>query len=92
MVELQAVVTGHVQGVRYRAYVEGAAVKLGLFGSVANAPDGSVIVVAQGLPDTLKEFVEYLHEGSLLSRVEGVAVEWREVQTPLYDFSIISSV
>jgi acylphosphatase len=92
MIELVATVTGTVQGVRYRAYVESSAVKLGLVGSVQNMSDGSVRVVAQGLPDVLKEFVEYLHEGSLLSRVEGVAVEWSEIRSPLYDFSIISSV
>jgi acylphosphatase len=79
MIELHATVTGKVQGVRYRDFVQQAATDLGLVGTVQNQADGSVLVIAQGIPDTLKDFVEYLHEGSLLSRVDGVAVEWRSV-------------
>ncbi len=88
MIELHATVTGKVQGVRYRDYVQQVATNLGLVGSVENRLDGSVFVVAQGMPDVLKEFVEYLHEGSVLSLVDGVAVEWRSVSRTFYDFSI----
>jgi len=89
MVELYAKVTGKVQGVRYRDYVQSAATELGLVGYAQNAPDGSVIVVAHGMPDTLKEFVEFLHEGSLLSRVDGVAVEWRTMGRHFHEFSVV---
>lgn len=89
MIELQATVTGKVQGVRYRAYVEQAATELGLVGLVKNMPNGEVYVVAQGLPDVLKTFVEYLHEGSVLSKVSGVAVEWRNAVKNYYDFSVV---
>ena len=89
MIELHATVTGKVQGVRYRDYVQQAATDMGLVGSVENLPDGSVFVIAQGMPDVLKEFVEHLHEGSLLSKVDGVTVEWRS-QTKVYqEFSIL---
>jgi acylphosphatase len=43
---------------------------------------------AQGEPESLRLLVEYLHEGSLLSRVDGVAVEWGTTQNPKEDFSI----
>jgi acylphosphatase len=89
MIELQATVTGRVQGVRYRDYVQQAATELGLVGTVSNRSDGSVFVVAQGMPDVLKTFVEYLHEGSVLSSVDGVAVEWRSISRTFYDFSIV---
>lgn len=89
MIELHATVTGKVQGVRYRDFVQRSAVELGLNGSVRNAADGTVVVVAQGLPDTLKDFVEYLHEGSLLAEVEGVAVEWRSVSATFHEFSVL---
>ena len=91
MVELYATVTGRVQGVRYRDYVQQAATDLGLVGYVQNEPDGSVRVVAHGMPDVLKQFVEYLHEGSLLSRVDGVAVEWRTVSQIFHEFSVVAS-
>lgn len=91
MIELQATITGKVQGVRYRDYVQQAATELGLVGTVVNQKDGTVFVVAQGMPDVLKTFVEYLHEGSVLSRVDGVAVDWRSPSQTFYEFSIISS-
>lgn len=87
MTELQCVITGKVQGVGYRDYVQEAASGLGLFGYVKNLPDGSVEVVAQGEPDILKQMVEYLHEGSSLSQVLGVAVEWRSSTIVYDDFS-----
>lgn len=89
MTELFAIVTGRVQGVRFRDYVQVSAGKLGLTGFVRNNRNESVTVVAHGLPDDLKLLVEYLHEGSLLSKVEGVAVEWRTAQTTFDDFSVL---
>lgn len=84
-----AVVAGKVQGVRYRTYVQESATELGLVGYVKNLADGTVEVVAQGLPDTLKEFVEYLNEGSLLAKVESVSVDWRSVRATYDEFSLL---
>jgi len=89
MIELHATVTGKVQGVRYRDFVQRAAVDLELLGTVENLSDGSVYVVAQGMPDVLKDFVEYLHEGSLLAKVDGVAVEWKSVSATFHEFSVL---
>ena len=89
MNEMLAVVTGRVQAVSYRAYVQESATELELVGYVRNLPNGSVEVVAQGLPDTLKEFVEYLHEGSLQAKVESVAVDWRSPKVTYDEFSVL---
>jgi acylphosphatase len=88
MMEINCIVTGKVQGVRYRDYIQTAATELKLTGWVRNLPDGTVSVVAQGEPDVLKAFVEYLHEGSLQAKIEGVAVEWRTTKRQDDDFSI----
>lgn len=88
MTEIHCIVSGKVQNVRYRDYVQGAADELGLVGWVRNLQDGTVEVCAQGLPETLKDFVEYLHEGSLQSKVDAVSVDWRTARTALDDFSI----
>jgi acylphosphatase len=90
--EIRCMVTGRVQRVGYRDYVVDAAMALGLFGSVVNNPDGSVTVVAQGEPEQLRQMVEYLHEGSALSQIDGVAVEWGTALMIKDDFSIIASV
>lgn len=89
MIRLRSVVIGHVQGVRYRDFVQVAATELGLVGFVRNLSDGSVEVVAEGEPDTLKEFVEYLNEGSLLSKVESVSVDWGTATATYRDFSVL---
>lgn len=89
MVEMYCLVMGHVQGVAYRAYVQDSATQLELVGYVKNQPDGAVVVVAQGSPDILKEFVEYLHEGSSLARVESVAVDWRSPGRTFQEFSVL---
>jgi len=88
MMEMQCVITGRVQGVAYRAYAQDSADLLGITGWVKNAPDGSVLLCAQGDIDLLKQFVEYLHEGSLRAEVEGVSVEWGTVRVTFTDFSI----
>lgn len=88
MMEIYCVVSGKVQNVRYRDYVQVSASELGLTGWVRNLSDGTVAVCAQGLPDNLKEFVEYLHEGSLNAKVEAVSVDWRTAKTAFDDFSI----
>ena len=88
MMEIQCIVSGRVQGVAYRYYAEDAATKLELSGWIRNCSDGTVEVLAQGEPDALKEFVEYLHEGSLQAVVEAVAVDWQTVKKPLDEFSV----
>lgn len=89
MVEIQCTIIGRVQRVGFRDFVQEAANKLKLFGLVKNNQDGSVFVLAQGDPETLREFVEYLHEGSTLSKVEGVGVEWGTVNKVYEDFSLV---
>ena len=89
MVEMRCTVYGKVQGVQYRVYAQDSAVELGVVGYVRNLPDGSVEVLAQGMPEVLKEFVEYLYEGSLLARVESVSVEWQSAQETFTEFSVL---
>ncbi len=89
MVEMQATVQGKVQGVMYRSYIQEAATKLGLVGYVQNQSDGTVFVVAQGIPDVLKEFVEYLYEGSSLSTVSTVGVDWGSAVATYGEFSVL---
>lgn len=88
MQEMHCLVSGTVQNVAYRVYVQDSATELGIVGFVRNLPSGMVEVVAQGQTDILKEFVEYLHEGSLLSKVDSVEIVWRTPKHHYQDFSI----
>jgi len=60
---LHATVIGNVQGVGYRWYVRGRALRYGLTGSAVNRPDGSVEVVAEGPKNALARFLAALSEG-----------------------------
>jgi len=86
---MKCTIYGKVQGVQYRVYAQDSAVELNLVGYVKNNSDGSVEVLAQGLPDVLKEFVEYLYEGSLLAKVESVSVEWQTARKTFTEFSVL---
>lgn len=86
---MRCVIVGKVQGVQYRVYAQDSAVALELVGYVRNLPDGTVEVLAQGMPDTLKEFVEYLYEGSLSSEVESLSVEWQTAKKTFTEFSVL---
>lgn len=87
--EIEAVVSGKVQGVMYRDFVQTTANAVGVVGEVENRADGTVRVIAQGTPDALKQLIERLSEGSVLARVEDVAVSWRSPTRAYDDFSII---
>lgn len=89
MTEIHCIISGTVQGVRYRDYIQVSANELKVSGWVRNLEDGTVEVCAQGLPDVLKEFIEYLHEGSLQAKVDAVSVDWRTAKRQYDDFSIL---
>lgn len=88
MQEIQCVVKGRVQGVGYRDYVSVAAKECDVLGYVQNKPDGTVMVCAQGTQSALKDFIEYLHEGSVVARVDGISVVWQSSEVLYDDFSI----
>ncbi len=73
---IEATVSGRVQMVMFRDFVQRNASKLKLTGEVKNRSNGTVAVVAEGPHATLERLVEKLHEGPLLSHVEHVAVDW----------------
>ena len=56
----KAFIEGRVQMVMFRDFAQRKARSFDLVGWVKNLPDGSVEVVAQGEPDTLKQYIEAL--------------------------------
>lgn len=74
-------VSGRVQGVGFRNYVENVAEKIGVHGYVRNRRDGRVEVFAMGSPEELKKLRGALERGPMMSRVDGVAEEPDTVET-----------
>jgi acylphosphatase len=68
-------VSGRVQGVGFRNFVEHTAEKIGLDGYVRNRRDGHVEVLAIGTAEQLSKLRAELQRGPLMSRVSEVAEE-----------------
>lgn len=86
--EAHCIITGRVQQVGFRAYAESEAKTCGVTGWIQNQEDGTVQVLIQGTPENVKYFIEVLHEGSVLARVEDVATMWRSPQQLFTDFVV----
>ncbi len=74
---VEVTVRGMVQGVGFRWFVSREANIAGVTGWVANQPDGSVAVVAEGDPDALQILLAALHEGPSGASVSSVEVRDR---------------
>lgn len=87
--KMYAIISGRVQGVFFRKFVKGKAQSLGITGTAKNLTNGDVEVVAYGDPEKLREFGEYLKEGSKLSKVENVEADFTDGhEDPKPDFDI----
>jgi len=70
----QLVITGRVQGVGFRMYMERTARELGINGWVRNRRDGSVEAVVSGAPDAVDKIVEWSRRGPRAAVVANVQV------------------
>jgi acylphosphatase len=68
-------VSGRVQGVGFRNYVEHVAGTIGVQGYVRNRRDGRVEVLAIGTPEQLKQLRPALERGPMMSRVTDLLEE-----------------
>ncbi|BCD62469.1 MULTISPECIES: acylphosphatase [Nitratiruptor] len=75
MKNCRCIVKGRVQGVWFRRFTQNIANELGISGWVRNLPDGSVEVEASVPDEVYEEFLQALHEGPPLARVDEVVVE-----------------
>ena len=72
MKNLVADVSGMVQGVGFRYFVEQTAVQLGIDARAENMEDGTVHIVASGDEQRLLRLVELVRQGSRYSSVDHV--------------------
>ncbi len=71
----RAVLSGRVQGVGFRFYVESAAERYNIKGYVKNTIEGRVETVCQGREKDLKIFMDKIKNGPSLSYVNEVKIE-----------------
>lgn len=75
MKQVRIRITGHVQGVFFRATAQEEAEKLRLFGVAKNETDGSVTIDVGGNDDRINEFIGWCLHGP-----EGATVDHIDVQ------------
>jgi acylphosphatase len=75
LVARRFVVSGRVQGVGFRWFVEHAARTEGIRGWVANLENGTVEVRAEGEAETIARFEAKLRQGPTGARVDRVTVD-----------------
>lgn len=88
LVARRLVLRGRVQGVGFRYFTAKAATGLGLNGWVRNLPDGSVEVLAQGAPASVKDLAARLTVGPASARVESLESVEAVVSEIVIDFSV----
>ena len=81
-------INGRVQGVYFRASTVAQAQRLGITGSVANAPDGSVEVVAEGTRARIEELVAWCRLGPSGAKVTNVEIGWEKATCEFTSFGI----
>jgi acylphosphatase len=69
------VVSGRVQGVGFRYFVQATASRDGLHGWVRNLPDGRVEAAAEGEIDAMERFEQALRHGPSGARVDRLEIE-----------------
>jgi acylphosphatase len=75
---LTVLVSGRVQGVGYRAFVQQKAKDLALAGSAENLSDGRVEVIAEGPREALERLLHFLALGSLHAQALVGEAQWSE--------------
>jgi acylphosphatase len=80
-------VSGIVQGVGFRDFVQRKATELGLAGWARNTHDGRVEVYAAGTPGALSELAAALHIGPRMAHVRSVEESEASVE-PISGFGI----
>ena len=82
MVCRRCLVSGHVQGVYFRASTRERAQALGVTGYARNLRDGRVEVLACGSIDAVTALCDWLSEGPPGARVSGVRCETYAADAP----------
>jgi len=90
-VRLHAVITGRVQQVGFRNFVEEAADKLKLYGWVRNLYSGEVEVVAEGSEHSLRQLSELLKTGPSMAFIRDYREEILPATGEFHSFQVRST-
>jgi acylphosphatase len=85
---VHVIVSGRVQGVAYRYFVERRAADIPVTGWVRNLRDGRVEIMAEGEKADLESFLGFLRQGPRMANVDDLDVLWEDYRGEYKDFRI----
>lgn len=78
LLRMSCLVSGEVQGVGYRRYIQRLGLDLDLVGYAENLGDGRVEVIAEGQKIDLERLLHRVKKGPPHAVVEAVEVQWSD--------------
>lgn len=81
-------VSGRVQGVAYRYFVERRAAEIPVTGWVRNLRDGRVEIMAEGDKADLESFLGFLRQGPRMANVDDLDILWEDYRGEYENFRI----
>jgi len=75
--KVHLLVSGVVQGVGYRMFVQRLARHMKLTGWVKNRPSGQVEIEAEGERGMIEAFIQTLYTGNRYATVRQIATQWK---------------
>lgn len=87
-IQAHIIVSGVVQGVGYRFFVQRYARHLGICGWVRNLMSGEVEILAEGSRSKIEIFIKTLRTGNPYATVRNIQVDWKEFQGKFTGFDI----
>ena len=88
-VRAHVIISGHVQGVFFRAHTRDFARKFGLNGWVKNRPDGKVEAVFEGDEEEVNSIVDWCNDGPPEASVSNVDVKWEDFRGEFKGFEVV---
>jgi acylphosphatase len=85
---IKIIVSGRVQGVGFRYFLEQCALQCGVSGYARNLHDGEVEIVVSGEAAALENFITLAKEGPRSAKVEEFIIEHYESTVVYQDFTI----
>ena len=88
-VRAHVLISGHVQGVFFRAHTRDFARKYGLRGWVKNRPDGRVEAVFEGDEEDVNSIIDWCNDGPPGASVSKVDVTWEDYKDEFNSFELV---
>jgi acylphosphatase len=88
MIQFEITISGRVQGVGFRYFVQQKANEFGISGWVKNNVDGSLLIMAQADEPTLNTFIDFLYIGPTRARVDRILKYKMDTLSDFDNFSV----